>query len=80
MSLGRAWCVINTDQSSLRFPHCDGRPILAIYEQLLAMKHAAEIVGLSLSDIEDIFWKNAESAFGVKFGQENSANPTPSTN
>jgi hypothetical protein len=54
----------------LRFPHCDGRPILAIYEQLLAMKHAAEIVGLSSSDIEDIFWKNAESAFGVKFGQE----------
>jgi len=70
VTLGRAWCGLNADQSSLRFPHCDGRPILAIYEQLLAMKHASEIVGLSSSDIEDIFWKNAESAFGVKFGQE----------
>ena len=67
VTLGRAWQGLNTDQSSLHFPHCDGRPILAIYEQLLAMKHAAEIVELSSSDVEDIFWKNAESAFAVKF-------------
>ncbi len=71
VTLGRAWCGLNTNQINLNFPHCDGRPILAIYEQLLAIKHAAEIVGILSSDIQDIFWKNAESAFSIKFGKEN---------
>jgi predicted TIM-barrel fold metal-dependent hydrolase len=69
VALGRAWQALNADHSELKFPHCDGRPILAIYEQLLSMKHAAEIVGLSADDIEDIFWRNAAAAFGVCFGE-----------
>lgn len=58
-ALGRAWQGVNADHAGLQFPHCDGRPILAIYEQLLSMKQAAEIAGLSAEDIERIFWKNA---------------------
>jgi hypothetical protein len=49
----------------LQFPHCDGRPILVIYEQLLSMKQAAEIAELSSDDIEDIFWRNATEALKI---------------
>ncbi len=76
-AFGRAWQGVDADKSDLRFPHCDGRPILAIYEQLLSMKHAAEIVGLSHSEIEDIFWRNAwreilgeSSSHGVEKSQQ----------
>jgi hypothetical protein len=66
--LGRAWQAIDVARLNLQFPHCDGRPVLAIYEQLLSMKHAAEIAGLSSGDIEDIFWRNAAGLFDVEFG------------
>lgn len=72
VALGRAWQGLDTDKFPLRFPHCDGRPILAIYEQLLSMKHAAEIVGLSGASLERIFWRNAAELFDVAFeGQAN---------
>ena len=66
-ALGRAWQGLNTAKLDLRFPHCDGRPILVVYEQLLSMKHAAEIANLSSDDIEAIFWKNAVREFGISF-------------
>ena len=62
---GRAWQELNTDHLELRFPHCDGRPIISLYEQLLSMKHVAEIAGLSRDDIEAIFWRNAYLAFDL---------------
>jgi glutamate-1-semialdehyde 2,1-aminomutase len=67
-ALGRAWQYVDADRLKLQFPHCDGRPILAIYEQLLSMKHACEIAGWSADDIEDLFWRNAATAFQVEFG------------
>jgi len=66
-ALGRAWQAVDATLLDLKFPHCDGRPILAIYEQLLSMKHAAEIAGWTQSDIEDLFWRNAAGLFGVSF-------------
>lgn len=66
-AFGRAWQSVDFSKQDLPFPHCDGRPILAIYEQLLSMKHAAEIAGLSRDVIEDIFWRNAARLFGVHF-------------
>ena len=66
-AMGRAWQYIDMGRFDLKFPHCDGRPILAIYEQLLAMKQAAEIAQWSKSDIEHLFWRNAATAFNVKF-------------
>lgn len=65
VALGRAWQALDTSRFELQFPHCDGRPILAIYEQLLSMKHAAEIAELSADDIEDIFWRNATQALEI---------------
>ncbi|MDP6443863.1 MAG: amidohydrolase family protein [Pirellulaceae bacterium] len=69
VALGRAWQGFDLAKYELAFPHCDGRPILSIYEQLLSMKQAAEIVGLTGDDIENIFWRNASELFGVTFGQ-----------
>ena len=68
VALGRAWQALNTERIGLSFPHCDGRPILAIYEQLLSMKQAAEIAQWSQGDIENLFWKNAVREFGIQFG------------
>lgn len=65
VALGRAWQGFDVSRSDLKFPHCDGRPILAIYEQLLSIKHAAEIAELSADDVEDIFWRNAAAAFSL---------------
>lgn len=70
VALGRAWQGLDTSRYELQFPHCDGRPILCIYEQLLAMKQAAEIAGLSRHDIDNIFWRNAQREFGIQFASE----------
>ena len=66
VALGRAWQHYDADSGVLKFPHCDGRPILAVYEQLLSMKHAAEIAELSRDDVEGIFWNNAARALGLE--------------
>ena len=70
IALGRSWQHYDADAGDLKFPHCDGRPILSVYEQLLSMKHAAEIAGLSRDDIEGVFWRNATTALGIEAGQQ----------
>jgi len=65
-ALGRSWQHFDADHSELNFPHCDGRPILAVYEQLMSLKFAAEIAQLSRDQIEDIFWRNATTALGIE--------------
>ena len=68
VALGRAWACLMTDGiDQLQFIHCDGRPILSVYEQLLAMKLAAEVVGLSRDDVEAIFWRNAAREFKLQW-------------
>ncbi|MCC6507715.1 MAG: aminotransferase class III-fold pyridoxal phosphate-dependent enzyme [Pirellulaceae bacterium] len=64
-AMGRAWQYVDIDRFQLQFPHCDGRPILAIYEQLLSMKQAAEIAQWSSTDIENLFWWNSITAFNL---------------
>ena len=64
-ALGHSWQHFDADQSALQFPHCDGRPILSVYEQLLSLKHAAEIAQLSRDQVEGIFWQNAAAALGI---------------
>lgn len=68
-AMGRAWQYVDINRFNLQFPHCDGRPILAIYEQLLSMKQAAEIAQWSTDDIENLFWRNAAAAFNIEFGK-----------
>ncbi|MEO1999412.1 MAG: amidohydrolase family protein [Planctomycetaceae bacterium] len=69
-ALGRAWQHYDADQGGLQFPHCDGRPILAVYEQLMSLKFAAEVAELSRDQIEGIFWRNAATALGIGEGEE----------
>ncbi len=64
-AMGRAWQHFDADESELKFPHCDGRPILSVYEQLLSLKFAAEMAQLSRDQIEGIFWGNATAALGI---------------
>ena len=61
-------CVRNIDTDSVKqieFQHCDSRPILGVYEGILAIEHAAQIVGFSAADIEKVFWRNAVRGFGI---------------
>ena len=64
-ALGRAWQHYDADQGGLKFPHCDGRPILSVYEQLMSLKFAADVAGLSREQVEGIFRNNAASALGI---------------
>ncbi len=64
-ALGRSWQQLDADEINLQFPHCDGRPILAVYEQLLSLREAAEIAQLSQDQIEGIFWRNATTSLGL---------------
>ena len=53
---GHAWAMVNTDMvRDLRFDQTKHKPIVCIYEQLISMKHAAEIAALTRSQIEDFF-------------------------
>ncbi|MEJ7594015.1 MAG: aminotransferase class III-fold pyridoxal phosphate-dependent enzyme, partial [Planctomycetaceae bacterium] len=76
-AMGRAWQSVDASRLNLQFPHCEGRPILAIYEQLLSMKHAAEIAQWSADDTQNLFWRNAVSAFHVQFGNDHSTMVSP---
>ncbi len=64
-AMGRAWQHFDADEADLKFPHCDGRPILSVYEQLLSLKFAAEMAQLSRDQVEGIFWGNAMEALGI---------------
>jgi len=64
--LGRFWYQMETPEYAKQPKiHTDARPVLAIYDQLLAIKHAAELAGLSRAQIEDVFYRNARAAFGI---------------
>lgn len=65
--LGRFWYQMETPEYAKRGNiHTDARPVLAIYDQLLAMKHAAQLAGLSADQVNDIFYYNAGNAFGAE--------------
>lgn len=63
---GHAHQMIETDKiTHLHFDHSDYRPIICLYEQLISMKQASIIAGLTRDQIEDIFWRNAVRDLGV---------------
>ena len=65
-AFGRTHQLLETDKVPyLHFEHSDYRPVICLYEQLLAMKQAAAIAELSRDQIEDIFWRNAVRELGV---------------
>ena len=56
-----AWAYVwEKDLDALNLSHCEREPTMIIYEQLRAIRQAAEMAGLSRQEIENIFWGNAE--------------------
>jgi glutamate-1-semialdehyde 2,1-aminomutase len=67
VAMGRFWYQIETPEYAKQPNiHCDQRPVLSVYQQLLCMKHAAQFAGLSSSQVEDIFCNNARAALGLQ--------------
>lgn len=67
VAMGRFWYQIEAPEYAKQAQiHCNQRPILAIYQQLLSMKHAAQLAELSRQQIEDVFCNNARQAFGLQ--------------
>ncbi|MBP5639434.1 MAG: amidohydrolase family protein [Victivallales bacterium] len=60
---GRAWKFAG----SYDCIHCDGRATLVVYEQLRAMRQAADMASLSKDDVDAIFFSNASQLFDVNF-------------
>lgn len=46
-------------------PHCRGDATLVCYEELRAMKQAADMAGLTQAETEAIFHGNAAALFGL---------------
>ena len=66
IALGRAWIAVTQHSfGGQNFPHCDGRPILAIYENLLAIRQAAELAGWGKKEVAAVFWDNAAREFAL---------------
>jgi len=64
--MGRFWYQMGTPAYAYkRYIHTDSRPVLAIYDELLAIKHAAELAGLTRKQVEDVFYNNAARVFGL---------------
>jgi len=64
--IGHAHQQVETDNiPSLTFSHTTNRPLICIYEQLIAMKQASIICELDKNQLEDIFWRNAVREFNV---------------
>ncbi len=61
ISWGKGWCLFRSGAQ----PHCNPENTLVVYEQLRAQKHAADMAGLSTSEIEDIFYGNAARLFAL---------------
>ena len=60
---------VHTDTiKSLKFLHTTNRPVICLYENLIAIKQASIICELSQEQIQDIFWKNAVREFNVPWG------------
>jgi hypothetical protein len=45
-------------------PHCRGNARPVCYEQLRAMKQAADMAGLAQTETEAVFYRNAAALFG----------------
>ena len=67
VAMGRFWYQIGTPEYAKKDNiHTNSKPILAIYEQLLAFKHAAQLAQLRTEQINDVFYNNAKKLFDLK--------------
>jgi glutamate-1-semialdehyde 2,1-aminomutase len=55
VAFGYAWAYLSESNQSLGLSHCDGRMTFTRYEQLRAMRRAAQRIGLTRQQVEDLF-------------------------
>ncbi len=63
ITYGYAWEFYGGQQ---HLEHCNPEPTFVVYEQLRQQRQAADVLGLTSDEIEDIFWRNAERLIGSK--------------
>ncbi len=69
VAFGHAWAYLSETNHNLNLTHCDGRMTFTRYEQLRAMKRAANRHGLGRPEIEKLFHDNASQLVnGVRSG------------
>jgi len=74
ITFAKAWAYLPDHVfEQLRLSHCEGEPTLVIYEQLRAMRQAAEMVGFGRAEVEEIFWTNAARLLGIEGCEESVA-------
>lgn len=61
ISFGYGWAFLSETNHQLNLSHCDSRMTFTRYEELRAMKRAAQSVSLTDSQIEALFYDNAVS-------------------
>jgi glutamate-1-semialdehyde 2,1-aminomutase len=67
ITFAKAWAYIpDAVFKQLDLSHCEGEPTLVVYEQLRAMRHAAEMVGFGSAELEEIFYGNAARLLEVQ--------------
>jgi len=59
INFGYAWALLHENNHSFDLSHCNSQMTIILYEQLRALHRAVCDVGLSKSQIEDIFHNNA---------------------
>ncbi len=59
IAFGRAWAYLSESNHTLGLSHCDGRMTFTRYEQLRAMRRAAERLGMTRSQNEALFHDTA---------------------
>ncbi|MCK4416782.1 MAG: amidohydrolase family protein [Candidatus Latescibacteria bacterium] len=53
------WALLREDNHRLDLSHCESRMTFALYEELRALRRAAQNAGLTETQLEDIFYNNA---------------------
>jgi glutamate-1-semialdehyde 2,1-aminomutase len=61
ITFGYAWAYLSETNHQLSLPHCDPRMTFTRYEQLRAMRRAAQNVGLTRPQIEAMFFHTANN-------------------
>lgn len=61
IAFGYAWAYLSESNHQLGLPHCDPRMTFTRYEQLRAMRRAANAVGLNRTEIERLFHDTARA-------------------
>lgn len=59
IAFGYGWSFLKEDNHSFDLSHCDPRMTIVLYEELRALRRAVHDIGLSNTQVKDLFYDNA---------------------